>query len=81
LPPNAVYFGEVSLSGAIRPVPQAAARLKEAAKLGFTRAIVPEAAQGETGEPGVNLRAIRTLATLVEDIVATGQTARRIHRG
>src|SRR3954468_6344763 len=43
LPAEAVYFGEVSLSGAIRPVAQAAARMKEAAKLGFTRAFAPEA--------------------------------------
>ncbi len=43
LPAEAVYFGEVSLSGAVRPVAQAAARLKEAAKLGFTRAFAPEA--------------------------------------
>ena len=41
LPADAVYFGEVSLSGAVRPVAQTAARLKEAQKLGFTRAIVP----------------------------------------
>ena len=47
LPADAVYFGEVSLSGAIRPVAQAPARLKEAAKLGFIRAVVPEAARGE----------------------------------
>ena len=46
LPADAVYFGEVSLSGAVRPVAQSAARLKEAAKLGFTRAVVPEAARG-----------------------------------
>ena len=39
LPPDAVYFGEVSLSGAIRPVPQTAARLKEASKLGFMRGL------------------------------------------
>jgi DNA repair protein RadA/Sms len=38
LPADAVYFGEVSLSGAVRPVAQAAARLKEAQKLGFARA-------------------------------------------
>ena len=44
LPADAVYFGEVSLSGAVRPVAQTATRLKEAQKLGFTRAIVPEAA-------------------------------------
>ncbi len=35
LPADAVYFGEVSLSGAVRPVAQAAAWLKEAAKLGL----------------------------------------------
>src|SRR6202171_2303270 len=45
LPPDAVYFGEVSLSGAVRPVAQTAARLKEAKKLGFARAIAPEAAR------------------------------------
>src|SRR5207245_3396443 len=42
LPADAVYFGEISLSGAIRPVAQAAARLKEAPKLGFVRAIAPD---------------------------------------
>src|SRR5204863_987442 len=47
LPADAVFFGEVSLSGAVRPVSQAAARLKEAAKLGFARAVVPEAAGAE----------------------------------
>ena len=43
LPADAVYFGEISLSGAVRPVAQTAARLKEAQKLGFARAILPEA--------------------------------------
>ena len=45
LPADAVYFGEVSLSGAVRPVAQTAARLKEAQKLGFARAILPEASR------------------------------------
>src|SRR5438105_8436578 len=59
LPPEAVYFGEVSLSGAIRPVAQATARLKEAAKLGFTRAFAPEAARGEApGEAGLALNTV-----------------------
>ena len=40
-PPEAVVFGEIGLSGEVRPIGQAEARLKEAAKLGFTRAIVP----------------------------------------
>ncbi|MFT8891017.1 MAG: DNA repair protein RadA [Acetobacter papayae] len=39
--PGAVYFGEVGLSGEIRQVSQADSRLKEAAKLGFTQAVLP----------------------------------------
>ena len=49
LPTDAVYFGEISLSGAVRPVAQTSARLKEAAKLGFGRAVLPETARGEVG--------------------------------
>lgn len=41
LPPDCVYFGEVSLSGAIRPVAHTAQRLKEAEKLGFSQAVLP----------------------------------------
>jgi DNA repair protein RadA/Sms len=41
LPPDTVYFGEMGLSGAIRPVAQEQARLKEAAKLGFSSAVAP----------------------------------------
>jgi DNA repair protein RadA/Sms len=41
LPPETVVFGEISLSGALRPTAQAEARLREAAKLGFERALVP----------------------------------------
>ena len=72
LPADAVYFGEVSLSGAIRPVAQAAARLKEAAKLGFTRAVVPEAAKSETGEAGLKISNVANLTNLVADIAALG---------
>src|SRR5436305_1051742 len=49
LPTDAVYFGEISLSGAVRPVAQTGARLKEAAKLGFGRAVLPESVRGEVG--------------------------------
>ncbi|MGA7975279.1 MAG: DNA repair protein RadA, partial [Pseudolabrys sp.] len=72
LPPDAVYFGEVSLSGAIRPVAQTPARLKEAAKLGFTRAVLPEAARGETAELGLRLNEVGSLTSLVADIAARG---------
>jgi DNA repair protein RadA/Sms len=42
LPPDCVYFGEISLSGAIRPVAHGAQRLKEAEKLGFRKAVLPQ---------------------------------------
>jgi DNA repair protein RadA/Sms len=81
LPADAVYFGEVSLSGAIRPVAQAAARLKEAQKLGFARAIVPEAARSEgSGEGGLALQFVTSLASLVSDIAARGTRASRADR-
>lgn len=41
LPQRAVYFGEIGLSGAVRPVVHAGVRLKEAAKLGFSSATAP----------------------------------------
>jgi DNA repair protein RadA/Sms len=71
LPADAVYFGEVSLSGAVRPVAQTAARLKEAQKLGFARAVVPEAARSEAPE-GFALSTIGALANLVADIAQEG---------
>jgi DNA repair protein RadA/Sms len=77
LPPDAVYFGEVSLSGAIRPVAQAAARLKEATKLGFTRAFAPESARGETAmDSALSLSAIGSLSELVADIAANSKRAK-----
>jgi DNA repair protein RadA/Sms len=78
LPADAVYFGEVSLSGAVRPVAQAAARLKEAAKLGFARAVVPQSAAGEGNtEPGLTLMPAPSLSHLAADIAALGKPARR----
>ena len=41
VPADMVVFGEVGLSGEIRSVPQSDLRLKEAAKLGFTKALIP----------------------------------------
>src|ERR1700691_3614051 len=76
LPAGAVYFGEVSLSGAVRPVAQTATRLKEAQKLGFSRAIVPEAARSEAPE-NFSLSTIGTLANLVADIARDGVPALR----
>lgn len=73
LPTDAVYFGEISLSGAVRPVAQASARLKEAAKLGFGKAVVPETARGDaSGDAGLSLNQVGSLTSLVADIAARG---------
>ena len=65
LPPDCVIFGEISLSGAIRPVSQTEARLKEAEKLGFKRAILPAAAARQRPSTGLDLIEISDLAGLV----------------
>lgn len=80
LPADAVYFGEVSLSGAVRPVAQSPARLKEAAKLGFMRAFVPESARGEVVDAGIKLTDIGNLSTLVADVAARGNPPTRAKR-
>jgi DNA repair protein RadA/Sms len=67
LPEEAVVFGEVGLSGEIRAVNQPAARLKEAAKLGFTRAYVPvrRKAAGGAGKDPLGARELSHLRELV----------------
>ncbi len=42
IPADTVYFGEIGLSGEIRPVSQTLVRLKEAKKLGFTKSVTPK---------------------------------------
>lgn len=71
LPPEAVLFGEISLSGALRPVAQAENRLKEAQKLGFTQAILPEASRLEAGG-GMVLRRITDLTGFVGEVFGAG---------
>jgi DNA repair protein RadA/Sms len=67
VPAETVAFGEVALSGELRPVAHSPLRLKEAAKLGFERAIVPAAAAGEKG--AMRLNAFGTLAQLVDHLL------------
>jgi DNA repair protein RadA/Sms len=67
LPKEVVIFGEISLSGALRPVSQTENRLKEASKLGFTSAITPQQAK-EVAASGLTLRQSQDLAGFVEDI-------------
>ena len=49
VPPGSLFFGEIGLSGEVRPVGQTDARLKEAAKLGFTTAIIPAGSKVKGG--------------------------------
>ena len=67
LPREAVIFGEISLSGALRPVIQTENRLKEAQKLGFTSAITPPATKGGTAT-GLARREMRDLAGFVNEV-------------
>ncbi|WP_340150065.1 DNA repair protein RadA [uncultured Sneathiella sp.] len=49
VPAGSLFFGEIGLSGEVRPVGQTDARLKEAAKLGFTTAIIPAGSKVKGG--------------------------------
>ncbi len=55
LPKELIVFGEVGLAGEIRPCPRGQERLKEAAKLGFTVAIIPKANMPKTKIPGLKV--------------------------
>jgi DNA repair protein RadA/Sms len=66
LPEKLVVFGEVGLAGEIRPVQRGQERLREAAKLGFTLAIIPKANKPKHEIPGMEIIAVER----VEDAVA-----------
>jgi DNA repair protein RadA/Sms len=63
LPAQCVVFGEVALSGEVRPAGRSDLRLKEAAKLGFAHALAP-AQKKHGGAGGVKVRAVRHIAEL-----------------
>ena len=77
LPANTVYFGEVGLSGAVRPVAHAQARMKEAAKLGFEAAVAPRtpnanASGSDDGAPAIlRARTCEHVGGLVPSLAAT----------
>ena len=70
VPSGAVFFGEVALSGEIRPVAHSPLRLREAAKLGFSQAGVPAAISGES--VGITLSGYRTLSQYVDQMLGRG---------
>lgn len=72
---DSVFFGEIALSGAIRPVAHGLARLKEAAKLGFCRATIPQQGPPENGEtfvPDLDVQSCTHISGLVTKIAAGG---------
>jgi DNA repair protein RadA/Sms len=78
LPADCVYFGEISLSGAVRPVAHAQQRLKEAEKLGFGQAVLPRTNEELAGGNSVSLYQPAMLMDLVVRIAGTpGMPGRR----
>jgi DNA repair protein RadA/Sms len=69
VPADAVAFGEIALSGELRPVAHAPLRLKEAAKLGFERALVPASA---APDKAMRSTSFRTLGQFVDHLLGRG---------
>ena len=66
LPRGLAVFGEVGLAGEIRPAPRGQDRLKEAAKLGFTTAIVPKANVSRQPVEGIRIMAVERIEEAIE---------------
>ena len=81
LPPRHVYFGEISLAGAVRSIPRAETRLKEAAKLGFTAATLPMANAETIGKPPktITLNGVSGLAHLAARLVSASKQQQNKH--
>jgi DNA repair protein RadA/Sms len=65
-----IVFGEVGLAGEVRPVQRGQERIREAAKLGFRRAVLPTANLPRKGEAGIELLAVRRLDEALEAVLA-----------
>ena len=68
VPHELVVFGELGLTGEIRPVPNGQERLREAQKHGFTHAIVPFANQPKSGIKGIETYPVKTLGDALETL-------------
>ncbi len=75
LPRDSVYFGEISLSGAVRPVAHAAQRMKEAEKLGFRQAVLPSGGEEFSKESSGDTYRPKTLSDLVVRIAGSKKGA------
>ncbi len=65
LPEKTVIFGEIGLAGEIRPVQRGQERIREAAKLGFTRAVIPKANQSKQSVKGIEIIAVERVEKAV----------------
>jgi len=65
LPKELAVFGEVGLAGEVRPAPRGQERLREAAKLGFTQAIIPKANQPKQKVEGLDIIAVERVAEAI----------------
>jgi DNA repair protein RadA/Sms len=78
LPADCVWFGEIGLSGAIRPVPHVGLRLKEASKLGFARSVGPSGLTKEPDLPhGHHMATCQDVAAMVARIAGSGRRAEK----
>lgn len=68
LPVGLVSFGEVGLAGEIRPAPRGQERLREAAKLGFSVAIIPQANQPRQPIEGLKIIAVSRLSEAIDAV-------------
>ncbi|MCX7901611.1 MAG: DNA repair protein RadA, partial [Burkholderiaceae bacterium] len=66
LPRGLVAFGEVGLAGEVRPAPRGQERLREAAKLGFARALIPKANAPKQPIEGMEVIAVERLEQALE---------------
>ncbi len=66
IPGKVAVFGEVGLAGEVRPAPQGQERLKEAAKLGFEKVIVPRANQPKAKLSGLEVIAVERVDQAVQ---------------
>ncbi len=66
LPKGFLAFGEVGLAGEVRPAPRGQERLKEAAKLGFSIAIVPKANAPKKAIEGLTIHAVERIEQALE---------------
>ena len=70
LPRGFIAFGEVGLAGEVRPAPRGQERLKEAAKLGFSVAVVPKANAPKKAIEGLTIHAVERIEQAI-DLVRT----------